>query len=96
MKKMKRKLGIILMVMGASLILAAMSLFLYNQYESRQAENSAEAVMEQLVEKVTEETPEAPAAEEPTEDPIFGMIGELADPTDVEMTEVEIDGHSYI
>lgn len=88
---MKRKFGTILMVMGTSLILAAMSLFLYNQYDSTRAEQNAAVVMDRLMEQVPpprENTqPTAPALELPEA---------LVDPAVYEMTVVEIDGHGYI
>ena len=42
---MKRKIGAICMGVGVVLVLAALSLFLWNWHEARQAENAAEQVV---------------------------------------------------
>lgn len=77
------------MVLGAALFFGALALFLYNEYDSIRAEQSAATVMEQLIEKVEpqEAATEAPAVEIPEE---------LVDPATFVMTEVEIDGYAYI
>lgn len=69
------------MFFGTVLVLAALSLFLWNQNENRQAGVAAEKILSQVAEKIEE------AAEEQTSRP---------DPYSTEMTEVEIGGYRYI
>lgn len=73
------------MGLGAVLVLAALSLFLLNRQEDRQAGASVEKILPQLFARIealqTGETSEAPA---------------YPDPYDPAMTEVEIDGYAYI
>ena len=45
---MKRRAGMICMILGAVLIGAALSLFLYNEWDSARAEERAEQVLEQI------------------------------------------------
>lgn len=66
------------MVLGAVLVLAALSLFLWNQRQDRLAGEAVEDILPQM-----EQCIPAEAAVE-------------ADPYDPAMTEVEIDGYSYI
>lgn len=68
------------MLMGTVLVLAALSLFLFNRREARLAERSAEKILPQVVEQMEEH---AETAGTP-------------DPYDSTMTEVEIDGYRYI
>lgn len=76
------------MLLGAVLLLAALSLLLWNQREDRQAEISVSQILPQVVEQI-----ETPSTDEPdhTEDrPVY------PDPYDPAMTEVEIDGYAYV
>ncbi len=85
---MTGKLGTILMCLGTVLLIMALSLFLYNAQEARSAGESAGDLLPQIMEEV-------PARE--TRPPVNpGAPVELLAPEDVEMTEVEIDGHLYI
>ena len=86
---MRRKIGIISMILGAALILAALSLFLWNRLEDRQASVSVEEILPQ-VEAAIEE-----AAAKETENSGTGMY-ELCGSDSGDMTEAEIDGHNYI
>ena len=86
---MRRKIGIISMILGAALILAALSLFLWNRLEDRQASVSVEEILPQ-VEAAIEE-----AAAKETENSGTGMY-ELSGSDSGDMTEAEIDGHNYI
>lgn len=83
---MGRKLGTVFMILGAALVLAALSLFLWNRWEDARAGASAEKVLPRMAELI--EAGGAGGAEEEADDP--------ADPYDTEMTEVEIDGYFYI
>ena len=85
---MKHKFGTLLMLLGSALILSALALFLYNQREAAQAEESAAVLLPRLVEEVSriEETqplqPEIPA--------------QLLTPEQEKMPETVIEGNSYI
>lgn len=81
---MSRRIGTVCMLLGTVLILAALSLFLFNRREDNQAEQAVEHVLPRLMERLEaqEETGEAAAT--------------YPDPYDPTMTEVEIDGYAYI
>ena len=85
---MRNKLGAIFMVLGAVLILAALSLFLGNRTEARQAERSSAEILPLVMENIRQPVPTGQAAD--TAEP------ELPDPYDTTMTVVEIDGYGYI
>lgn len=103
---MKAKLGNIFMGLGILLLLGALVLFALNQWEARQAKESAKELMPQLVEKIQERetapqqetiTPEGTTLPETTEETILpGTPPELLTPEQLKMTEVEIDGDHYI
>ena len=78
---MRNKLGTICMILGTGLILAALSLFLWNRREAEQAGEAAADILPQVVEQIAETAAEAPAP---------------PDPFDPTMTEAEIDGYMYI
>lgn len=78
---MRNKLGTICMILGTVLILAALSLFLWNRREAEQAGEAAADILPQVVEQIAETAAEAPAP---------------PDPFDPTMTETEIDGYMYI
>ena len=78
---MRNKLGTICMILGTVLILAALSLFLWNRREADQAAEAAETILPRVVEQIAETAAEAPAP---------------PDPFDPTMTETEIDGYMYI
>ena len=83
---MKAKLVIILMAAGSLLMAAAVSLFLYNQREQRQAAASVQQLMPQMAEAIQQRQ------EAPTE-PVLLSPEEAAYR---EMPVKEIDGHAYI
>lgn len=82
---MSRKIGTVCMLLGTVLILAALSLFLWNQKEASQAGQAAEQVLPLLMERL-----EAPEETGKKEVPAYPA------PYSPAMTEVEIDGHAYI
>ena len=96
---MKRKAGMICMILGAVLIGAALSLFMYNEWDSARAEECAEQVLEQM-QKQTEDD----AAEEETENENLGgeeterteQENTLADTDDFGEKMISIDGNEYI
>lgn len=73
------------MVLGTALVLAALYLFLWNRQEDRQAGESAENILPQIIEEIQE-----PDTVTKTEEPSW------PDPYDPAMTEVEIDGYAYV
>ena len=79
------KAGNVCMLLGTALVLAALSLFLWNQREAVEAGRAAEAVLPRLVENM-----EAARTKPTTPD------ATLPDPYDPEMTVVEIDGYGYV
>lgn len=81
---MRQKTGTVFMIAGAALILAALSLFLWNRREARQAGLAAERVLSRIREEIGEA---AAAGTDGRGDP---------DPDSREMTVVEIDGYEYI
>lgn len=74
------------MLLGAALILAALSLFLWNQRESEAAGNSAEKILPRIMERIEAQS----IGDGPEDGP------SLPDPYDPAMTEVEIDGYAYV
>ena len=91
---MRNKAGILCMFFGAALILAALSLFLYNRHEDSAAELAAVELLPQLMEAIEEK--EAADTEPETYDLPVGTPLEHLNPSAFVMTEVEIDGYAYI
>ena len=87
---MRKKLGLVCMILGIVLLLGAAALLVYNRNEATQAEAAVREVLPVLLEKIEKEKEEAP--EVPTHD----VPQELLTPEDLVMGEMEIDGHSYI
>lgn len=85
---MRGKLGNLCMVLGAALVLTALSLFLHNQWEASGAEQSVQALLPQLQQQIQErQEGQAESGKVPPEQ---------LDPKYYEMTEVGIDGYAYI
>lgn len=74
------------MVLGTVLVLAALSLFLWNQRESNEAGSHAENILSRVMEQI-----EAAGAVEGVQD-----ASVYPDPYETAMTEVEIDGYAYV
>lgn len=79
---MRNKIGNICMLLGAGLVLAALSLFIWNQWEDRQAGVASERILIRLIEQMDTSDAEGKNA--------------YPDPYAPAMTEVEIDGYDYI
>lgn len=77
------------MILGTMLVLAALSLFLWNRNEDRRAGAAAERILPRIVERINA----AGSAETGDLDPSAVLP---ADPFSTEMTEAEIDGYVYI
>lgn len=82
------------MILGTALIIGALSLFLYNRQQTLQAEQASLNLMPQLL-AIIEEKEESDAEPDTYEQPLGTPI-EFLDPKAFEMTEVEINGHTYI
>lgn len=70
------------MLLGTGLVLAALSLFIWNQWEDRQAGVSAERILTRLIERM--------------DTPVTERENAYPDPYAPAMAEVEIDGYDYI
>lgn len=88
---MRQKLGRILMIAGAVLILASLALMGYNRWDSDRADKASQEALGKLEETLNETIAEQPAASEPEQ----SVPEPELDPTQ-EMTTVEIDGWNYI
>lgn len=58
---MNRKCGLLLMVSGTVLLIAALSLFVYNYFDNKRAGEEAETVLTELREVIEEKTAEQPS-----------------------------------
>lgn len=85
------------MVLGLLLMAGSMGLLILNRQEAEQAQQASADLMPQL-EQAIEENLASRENEPPQEtEPIIpGTPLEMLDPELLKMTEVEIDGHSYI
>lgn len=94
---MRRKLGVLCMILGAVLLMGSLSLLLRNRQEAENAHRASAELMPKLEQAIEEQIliqENSPVPE--TETVIPGTPPELMDPEALKMTEVEIDGHSYI
>ena len=72
------------MVLGAALILSALSLFLYNQREASMADKASMNLLPQLLQEIAEQNELPEATEDPNLEDAFAMW------------EIIIDGYAYI
>lgn len=84
------------MVLGTVLILAALSLLLWNKKEATEAEKASMEILPKIVEAIEERIGDSKVKAGEAEEKTGEQIEELSDPFDTEMTVVEIDGYSYI
>lgn len=91
---MKRKFGILFIIIGILLILAALLLIGYNRYESQSALKASQSVLA-VMQSTVEETTVSSAMEDVYVDHIDPYDKEAAEIA-AEMTEKEIDGQYYI
>ncbi|MGM9550206.1 MAG: sortase [Faecousia sp.] len=82
---MRNKIGTVFMVLGAALILGALSLFLYNQEEASGGAQAAQELLPKLQDIIQQQEPE-----------VGVNLPQALDPSAYQMTEVEIDGYAYI
>lgn len=88
---MKRKLGSCLMMVGTVLMIGALSLFLYNQYEQAKAGQAATEVLSKMQSAIGETAADTDATDESVPVPPAETS-----PVSAQMKEVEIDGYAYI
>jgi sortase A len=79
---MRNKVGNLLMILGAALLIAALSLFLYNLVEAYVADKNAEKLTAEVMEQLNEGEDDSENAEEEIDD--------------TDMTVKEIDGYAYV
>jgi sortase A len=89
---MKRKLGTFCMIVGTALIIAALSLFLYNKVEEKKAGVSSENVVETLRQDIL---PEGTTLTDTSEDENLNSAPFVIE-KGREMSSIEIDGENYI
>ena len=88
---MTKKLGISCMAVGAVLIVMALSLFLYNRLEDRQAGEAADSVLPELQAAIEEAAKSLPQAQMQDDSSV------AVDPNaSAQMPETEINGYAYI
>ena len=91
---MKRKFGVLFIIIGLLLILAALLLIGYNRYESQSASKASQSVLA-VMQSTVEETTVSSAVDDVYVDHIDPYDKEAAEIA-AEMTEKEIDGQYYI
>lgn len=84
---MRRKRGILYLVLGTGLIIGALSLFLFNQYRAAQAERYVAAVLPELQREIQNQR---------TVNAAESMLPQPPKPQSGAMTEIVIDGYGYI
>lgn len=89
---MRRKVGTLFMLLGAALIIGALSLFLMNQHEDRMAGESSQEMLFQIQQEIARNQQRGP-----TEPNLLDNIPvEMLDPEDLVMTERIINGYPCI
>lgn len=89
--EMPKRAGIIFVTIGVVLILSALLLFFYNEWEDHRAGQQAESLMDEIHSAIAEETD---PTTKPTEFEI--EITETQETLPAEMPVVMIDGYDYI
>lgn len=92
---MKSKIGILCMLLGAALILGALSLFVMNQRTSRDAELFAEEILPVILDEIPQASQATPTTESESQ-ASWSISDELLVPEDQTMEEVIIDGNGYV
>lgn len=79
---MRRKIGMICMILGVALVLGALSIFFYNQHEAREGEKFSKDILPKLQDEI--DSNQALSTDS-------GGVSYSGD-----MPTIEIDGHEYI
>lgn len=87
---MKIKLSNVLIAVGSIMVLAALALFSYNQWESSQADQATMELLPKLVDEIESNQSETIGQEGPS------GTESLLDPYSTVMDTVSVDGHDYI
>lgn len=96
---MRNKVGTLCMTFGAVLILSALSLFLWNEYEDDKAGKASAQIIPQILQQIDERAHETEDQGEETVviDDVFDAIANPnEETTDETMSEVLINGYKYI
>ncbi len=90
---MNKKHGLFCVVLGAILLIAALSLVFYNRNENKKSGEMAQSVLEELVEAMPE-----PATVAPTQPATASIYDEydVQPPTEIEETTIVIENNGYI
>ena len=88
---MRVKIGTFCMLLGTALLCGALSLFLFNRNQELSAEESVQSILPQVIEQIRQPDPT-----DSTETAQVWIPKDFLEPEDLHMTEVEIDGNSYI
>lgn len=97
---MRNKLGTCFMIAGILMVLGAVGLLVYNQWEAEQARKSTEEIMPQMLAEIEvkkqekEKLPQTPMQE--LENVMQEYLPALTTPPVEEMEEVVIEGEGYI
>lgn len=92
---MRKKIGLICMIAGTALILAAAGLLLFNRTEASRAARASEDIMPKLAEMIPEQLPSQQPFQTPTQPPL-GQPDVTPGSVQEDMPVVEIDGYGYI
>ena len=93
---MNKKHGLICVVLGTLLLIAAMSLVFYNRNENKKSGEAAETVLIELVEVIPAQPPTEPPTEIPTAGDILAEYDIEPTPVPKEETTVVIAENGYI
>ena len=93
--KMRTKLGVLCMIMGAALVMGALFLFITNEREAQEAGNSVTELLPQLVQEMEKQMQEE--SEMPTQgiEEVTDVVEEAISDTPA-MPVVTLDGEKYI
>lgn len=89
---MRRKFGVLFMILGAALVFGALSLFLWNRHEDQEAGKFIVEIMPAIAEEIQQIRETAPSTPDLTEN----IPVELLTEEDLVMTERTIKGYPYI
>lgn len=91
---MRKKIGSVLMILGALLMFGAVALLLYNQQEAAKAQKNTTELLPQIMEQIEQKKKEKKDKEEEPKLPESWQ--EFMEVEPEELAEVELNGHKYI